>query len=88
MTEHAAMTVALAMAAIMALTSVLAPLCRLLRQPMVVGQLVAGLALGLLPRGLTGAVIPAAALPFLTVVSQVGLVLFLFRVGYEIDLRS
>jgi Kef-type K+ transport system membrane component KefB len=88
MTEHVAMTAGLAIAAIMALTSALTPLCRLLRQPVVVGQLVAGIVLGMLPRALTGGFIPATSLPFLTVMSQVGLVLFLFGVGYEIDLRS
>lgn len=88
MTEHIAITAGLSIAAIMILTAMLAPLCRLLRQPVVVGQLVAGIAIGLLPHRVTAALFPAASLPFLTVMSQVGLVLFLFLVGYEIDLRS
>ncbi|HEX6524710.1 MAG TPA: cation:proton antiporter [Streptosporangiaceae bacterium] len=88
MTEYIAITAGLAIAAIMALSSALSPLCRLLRQPVVVGQLVAGIGLGMMPRTITGALFPAASLPVLNVISQIGLVLFLFRVGYEIDLRS
>jgi Kef-type K+ transport system membrane component KefB len=88
MTEHIAISAGLAIAAIMVLTAVMAPLCRLLRQPVVVGQLVAGIAIGMLPHRVTAALFPAASLPFLTVMSQVGLVLFLFLVGYETDLRS
>ena len=88
MTEHIAVTAGLAIAAIIALSAALAPLCRLLRQPIVVGQLVAGIGIGMLPHRINGALFPAASLPFLTVISQVGLVLFLFQVGYEIDLRS
>ncbi|MBV9452012.1 MAG: cation:proton antiporter [Streptosporangiaceae bacterium] len=88
MTEHIAVTAGLAIGAIIALSAALTPLCRMLRQPVVVGQLVAGAGLGMLPRSITGAVFPAASLPFLNVISQIGLALFLFRVGYEIDLRS
>ncbi|MFE5871524.1 cation:proton antiporter [Streptomyces roseifaciens] len=66
-------------------------LARWLRQPVIVGQLVAGIALG---PTLLGAVAPAAARqlfppeiePMLNALSQLALIVFLFAVGYELDL--
>jgi Kef-type K+ transport system membrane component KefB len=86
-TEHIAMLVCLGVAAVVVLTSVLAPVCRRLGQPVVVGQILVGVALGALPRQLTRVVFPPVSLPFLMVISQIGLVLFLFCVGYEVDVR-
>lgn len=67
-------------------------LFRRLRQPEVVGQLLAGVALGpsVLGRFADHAsheIFPAQIIPYLNVTSQVALVLFLFAVGYELDLR-
>jgi len=63
-----------------------------MRQPEVIGQLLTGIALGpsILGRfagGISHVLFPAKILPYLNVTSQVALVLFLFAVGYEIDLR-
>lgn len=65
---------------------------RRLGQPAVVGQIFAGIALGPsilghLPGHLTDTLFPPRMTPYFTVVSQVVLVLFLFAVGYELDLR-
>jgi Kef-type K+ transport system membrane component KefB len=62
-------------------------------QPHVVGQILAGILLGpsllgRLPGNLSARFFPAAALPSLTVLSQVAVVIFMFVVGYEIDRRS
>lgn len=72
--------------------------CRLLhfplskiRQPRVIAEVVGGIILG--PSvmghvpGFTNAVFPAASIPNLTLVANLGLVLFLFLVGLEVDLR-
>ncbi|MFI6019422.1 cation:proton antiporter [Streptomyces sp. NPDC051287] len=64
---------------------------RRLRQPPVVGQLLAGVALGpsllgLAPGGVYETLFPAQITPVLTAVAQVALALFLFAVGYELDL--
>jgi Kef-type K+ transport system membrane component KefB len=64
-------------------------LAKLLRQPAVVGEIVAGIALGpsllgLLPGHLTEVLFPPMARPYLQVLSQLGLVLFMFGVGYEL----
>jgi Kef-type K+ transport system membrane component KefB len=61
-----------------------------LRQPAVIGELVAGIILGpsllgLLPGHLTMLLFPAGARPYLSLLAQVGLTLFMFGVGWEVD---
>lgn len=68
-------------------------LLRRLGQPQVVGEMVAGIALG---PSLFGALapdtwamlFPPASLGFLNTLSQLGLILFMFLVGLELDTRS
>ena len=60
-------------------------------QPPVVGEIVAGLAmgpslLGLLPGDLDGRLFPPEVLPYLNILAQLGLVLFMFIVGIELDM--
>jgi Kef-type K+ transport system membrane component KefB len=63
---------------------------RRLGQPMVIAEIVAGIALGpsllgwLWP-GVAAAVFPASSLGSLSIVSQIGLLLFMFLVGLELD---
>lgn len=62
-------------------------------QPRVVGQIVAGILLGpsllgRLPGHLTSRLFSHAALPSLTILAQVAVVIFMFVVGYELDWRS
>lgn len=63
----------------------------LLRQPRVIAEVIGGILLGpsVLGRipGFTDAIFPAAAMPNLSLVANLGLVLFLFLVGLEVDLR-
>ncbi|MGY0057923.1 cation:proton antiporter [Streptomyces sp. LZ34] len=61
-----------------------------MRQPAVVGEIVAGLALGpsllgLFPGDLTELLFPAEVRPYLQIIAQLGLVLFMFGVGYHLD---
>ncbi|MBC8068816.1 MAG: cation:proton antiporter [Deltaproteobacteria bacterium] len=65
-------------------------LARRLEQPMVIAEIVAGIVLGpsvlgLLAPELMAAVFPAGSLKFLGLMSQTGLVLFMFLVGLELD---
>ena len=63
---------------------------RYLRQPPVIGEIVAGIMLGpsllgaISPAAAT-ALLPAAAAPFLGILAKVGVVLFMFLVGLELD---
>src|SRR5690349_8227211 len=63
-----------------------------LRQPAVIGEILGGIVLGpsvlgLLPGNLPQVLFPADVRPHLTVIAQLGLVLFMFIVGIEVDLR-
>ncbi|WP_369214566.1 cation:proton antiporter [Streptomyces flavofungini] len=66
-------------------------LAKKLGQPSIIGQLVAGIALGpsllsQLPSAVGDTLFPAGIAPMLTALGQVALVLFLYFVGYELDL--
>jgi Kef-type K+ transport system membrane component KefB len=72
--------------------AVLARLARHLRQPPVVGEIVAGIALGpsllgLLPGDPTARIFPAEARPYLSAIANVGLLIFMFGIGWEFDKR-
>ena len=71
---------------------VLGWLLRWLRQPQVVGEMLAGILLGPSLLGLVAPHIysqlfPTGSLRFLNALSQIGLLLFMFLVGLELDLR-
>ncbi|HSQ67325.1 MAG TPA: cation:proton antiporter [Polyangiaceae bacterium] len=68
-------------------------LTRRMGQPVVVAEMVAGIVLGPSVLGRVAphawaALFPAASTPVLGVVSQVGLILFMFLVGLELDVRQ
>lgn len=65
-------------------------LFRAINQPLVIGEIVAGIALGpsllgWLAPDLAGALFPATSIPFLNVLSQIGLIFFMFLIGLELD---
>lgn len=64
--------------------------CRFLKQPLVIGEIIAGIMLGpsllgLVAPNLATALFPAETLPFLDVLSEVGLIFFMFLIGLELD---
>jgi Kef-type K+ transport system membrane component KefB len=67
-------------------------LARAVRQPAVVGEIVAGIALGpsllgALPGNLDTHLFPPDVVPSLKILAQLGLVLFMFIVGLELDVK-
>lgn len=63
---------------------------RWLKQPLVIGEIVAGILLGpsflgLIAPDLAASLFPAETVPFLNVLSQVGLIFFMFLIGLELD---
>ena len=81
------------LAVITVVGGLLAALAVRLRQPAVIGEIVAGILLGptllgALPGHLTTTLFPVADRPVLTALADVGLVLFMFGVGYEVDFGS
>ncbi|WP_370589513.1 cation:proton antiporter [Tychonema sp. LEGE 07203] len=63
---------------------------RAIKQPQVIGEIVAGIMLGpsllgLIAPDLATALFPAEAVPFLNVLSEVGLIFFMFLIGLELN---
>ncbi|MER0449644.1 cation:proton antiporter [Streptomyces sp. Edi4] len=82
--------VLVSLAVILAAAHVFARLAQRVRQPVVVGEIIAGIALGpsllgLVPGNPVDVIFPPEVRPYLQVLSQVGLVLFMFGIGYEFD---
>ncbi|MGW4891652.1 cation:proton antiporter [Kitasatospora sp. NPDC004240] len=91
--DAATATILLALAVIITAGGLLARLAVRFGQPPVIGEIVAGILLGptllgLLPGDLTHALFPTSARPMLGVLANIGLVLFMFGVGYELDLKA
>jgi Kef-type K+ transport system membrane component KefB len=67
-------------------------LFRQIRQPQVVGEMAAGILLGPSLLGLVaprvyGLLFPAESLGYLNAISQIGLIIFMFLIGLELDLN-
>ncbi|MDR2985111.1 MAG: cation:proton antiporter [Nocardiopsaceae bacterium] len=76
------------LALIIVLARLLGALARRMGQPPVLGEIVAGILLGptIWGTNITGTLFPASLLPPLTALANLGLVFFMFVVGYEVDL--
>lgn len=77
-------------ALVFVIASLLGAAARKCGQPAVIGQILAGVLLGpslfeRLPGHLTRHLFPSHVLPYLNVLSQVAVVVFMFTVGYEIE---
>src|SRR5208283_2563197 len=90
---HAAdlLHVLLALVTVVGMARLLGTLCRYIHQPPVIGEIIAGITLGPSLLGwiappLSGYLFPATVAPALNVISQVGVILFMFLVGVELDL--
>ena len=88
---HIAALVFIDIAIIMIVARVFGRAARAVGQPAVVGEIIAGIALGpsllgLLPGDLDQRLFPPEVLPYLSVLAQLGLVLFMFIVGLELDM--
>jgi K+:H+ antiporter len=80
----------LAMAAVIVVGRLLAPLFRAVGQPPVIGEVIAGIVLGpsLLGRlspDAFGYILPADVAPLLGIVAQLGVILYMFLVGLELN---
>ncbi|MFF5479739.1 cation:proton antiporter [Streptomyces sp. NPDC012935] len=90
--EQQVATMLLGIGVILLVGAALGALARKLGQPKVIGEITAGIVLGpsllgLFPGNLTERLFPADVRPLLSAVSQVGLVLFMFVVGWEFEKR-
>ncbi|MFE6162216.1 cation:proton antiporter [Streptomyces sp. NPDC056486] len=77
----------LSVAALLAVAKLFGAVARRVGQPAVVGEIVAGIALGplLLPESVRAVLFPQSVMPLLSALAAMGLALFMFVVGYELD---
>ena len=87
MTSHEAFLLFFDLALILVVARVFGAAARRLRQPAVIGEILAGILLGptLLHGGLTSALFPTDIRPPLTALADIGIALFMFTVGLEFD---
>jgi Kef-type K+ transport system membrane component KefB len=83
--------VLLALAVIIVTTRVMGSLFGYLKQPAVVGEVVGGILLGpsllgQIAPGFSSAILPETVAPYLAVIAQIGVILYMFLVGLELDL--
>jgi Kef-type K+ transport system membrane component KefB len=79
--------VLLTLAAVILLGQLLARLFAFLHQPPVIGEVIAGIALGpsILGKDLSAWLLPVDAAPFLNMIAQLGVILYMFLVGLELN---
>jgi Kef-type K+ transport system membrane component KefB len=88
--DHLLLVLTLEIAVIIAVARLLGAAFRAIHQPQVIGEVVAGILLGpslfgWLAPDASAALFPAAAMPFLKVLSEIGIVFFMFLIGLELD---
>src|SRR5258706_12465609 len=88
MTDTNVQLVLLDLALIIVLARLLGAVARRMGQPPVLGEIVAGILLGPTIWGtkITATLFPPTLIPPLTALADLGLVFFMFVVGYEVDL--
>jgi Kef-type K+ transport system membrane component KefB len=87
---HAVVLVLIEVLAVIGLSRLVGLGFRWIKQPLVIGEIVAGIMLGPSLLGwiapdLSAFLFPAETVPFLNVLSQVGLIFFMFLIGLELD---
>jgi Kef-type K+ transport system membrane component KefB len=77
----------LALAAVITLGQVLARIFARFSQPPVIGEMLAGILLGpsLIGEKASALILPSSVAPYLSVVAQLGVILYMFTVGLELD---
>lgn len=90
--QHPLSLLLLQIAAIVLLSRLLGLLVRIIKQPMVIAEIVAGILLGpsllgLFWPGISGFLFPPESLRNIEILSQLGLILFMFIIGLELDLH-
>jgi Kef-type K+ transport system membrane component KefB/nucleotide-binding universal stress UspA family protein len=87
---HAVVLVLIEVLIVIGLSRLMGLGCRFINQPLVIGEIIAGIMLGpslfgLIAPDLAANLFPAETLPFLDVLSQVGLIFFMFLIGLELN---
>jgi Kef-type K+ transport system membrane component KefB len=85
---HAVVLVLIEVLIVIGLSRLMGLGCRFINQPLVIGEIIAGIMLGpslfgLIAPDLAANLFPAETLPFLDVLSQAGLIFFMFLIGLD-----
>jgi Kef-type K+ transport system membrane component KefB/nucleotide-binding universal stress UspA family protein len=75
---------------VIGLSRLMGQACRALKQPLVIGEIIAGIMLGpslfgLIFPGLAASLFPADTIPYLDILAQIGLIFFMFLIGLELN---
>jgi Kef-type K+ transport system membrane component KefB/nucleotide-binding universal stress UspA family protein len=75
---------------VIALSRLMGVFCRVIKQPLVIGEIIAGIMLGpsllgAIAPDFAAALFPSSTLPFLEVLAQIGLIFFMFLIGLELN---
>jgi Kef-type K+ transport system membrane component KefB len=75
---------------VIALSRLMGVACRAIKQPLVIGEIIAGIMLGpsllgAIAPSFAAALFPPSTLPFLEVLAQIGLIFFMFLIGLELN---
>ncbi|PSF38354.1 sodium:proton antiporter [Aphanothece hegewaldii CCALA 016] len=75
---------------VIGLSRLMGLVCRSIKQPLVIGEIIAGIMLGpsllgLISPEIATTLFPVDTLPFLNVLSQIGLIFFMFLIGLELN---
>lgn len=87
---HIVVSVLIEVLIVIGLSRIIGAGCRWIKQPLVIGEIIAGIMLGpslfgWIAPDLSAYLFPAETIPFLNVLSQVGLIFFMFLIGLELD---
>lgn len=87
---HPAILVLLQVLIVIGLSRLMGLFCRQIKQPLVIGEIIAGIMLGpsllgLIAPNVMTALFPAETLSYLNVLSQIGLIFFMFLIGLELN---
>jgi Kef-type K+ transport system membrane component KefB len=75
---------------VIALSRLLGLACRYIKQPLVIGEILAGIMLGpsllgFIAPAFSAYLFPPETLPYLNILSQIGLIFFMFLIGLELN---
>lgn len=87
---HPAILVLLQVLIVIGLSRLMGLVCRWIKQPLVIGEIIAGIMLGpsllgLIAPDLMMTLFPEVTFPYLNVLSEIGLIFFMFLIGLELN---
>ncbi|BAZ46727.1 sodium/hydrogen exchanger [Chondrocystis sp. NIES-4102] len=75
---------------VIGLSRIMGQVCRAIKQPLVIGEIIAGIMLGpsllgLIAPAFAASLFPAETIPYLDILAEIGLIFFMFLIGLELN---